>query len=164
MAVHNPSALCQDTFHSSRQVQLHCCSYSCLKGKVSSQQDLGQLRATETQHPQPTDCSAGLNPEPITGRCSCSCPQHLQTTPETSAACAWVWRNGGAGKAGQARPGLQTSCRSPGTLYGSYWTCFILTLLHCIDFLLVWDKIIKARNTSLFRRIFKTQIQQELGD
>lgn len=67
MAIHKPSALCQDRFHSSRQVQLHSCSYSCLKGKVSIQQGLGQLWATETQHPWPTDCSAGLNPEPSTG-------------------------------------------------------------------------------------------------
>lgn len=27
---------------------------------------------------------------------------------------------------------------------------------HCTDFLLIWDKIIKIRNTSLFRRILKT--------
>lgn len=74
MVIPNSSALCKDAFHSSRQVQLHSCSYLCLKGKVSSQQDLGRLRATETQHPRPTDCSAGLNPEPITGKGSCSCP------------------------------------------------------------------------------------------
>lgn len=109
-----PSALCQDTFHSPRQVQLHSCSYSWLKGKVSSQQDMGQLWATETQHLQPTDCSAGLNPEPITGTGGCSCPQHLQTTPETSPAWAWVWRNWGSRK---GKPGriwaaniMQISC------------------------------------------------------